>query len=729
MKSKLFLIVAFCFISLSAWSQWSDGWYYDNEYMRFGNVRETWKTEQGTITDIDIEAELRGCFAQISLSMTFDASQKYTFSPKDSLEVQMRFNLPDNSIITDLYLWVENEKVQAGIYESTEATQVYETIVSRRQDPAFLRKYYGNYYDLKIFPLMTDMPRKVQITYLTPVNIQRNGDYSIPLPLNILQLADKVISDVNIEFVSPTDYTTPEILENSEITVSKNTGGNDTNVFNMSVQNPEDYNSLNLTTKKLITKPLKIHVYKSEKTGENFYCSEFQPAQIVNIEKPTNTIFIFDIADYQNAVNKEDIFSELQNMMLANFKEYDNFNILYSDNGKVHYSNENMLPCTESNIKSGINSVFLQIDYSVSYLEKLLKNGISYADKNNAEIILISSSFGYEDYNSANKLIATIKSEIQKTSVKINCIYISDIYNYRDDYYSTGNSYLLRNIARYSGGEYYDLQQKSYPEIIGECLKTFAPVFPIMDMHYSLKIGFTFNNFEISDNPGVYPLDMPVNTVGRFKGEYPFYLDFAIEIDDSKSYTNVVYEIPENEISPADSVLKTIWTAMYIENLMKQEQTNSVVKEIIDLSIKERILTNYTAFLALEPGMNYDDILEEAQTGDDNTLSPGIDEEGEGGDFALETINNLKITSSKFTCSPNPAVNFTYVELTLQSAANITISVYNIQGQKIKTILSELKEVGDYSVKFDVSELAKGIYILELKSDNGYTKKLKLIKN
>jgi hypothetical protein len=63
---------------------------------------------------------------------------------------------------------------------------------------------------------------------------------------------------------------------------------------------------------------------------------------------------------------------------------------------------------------------------------------------------------------------------------------------------------------------------------------------------------------------------------------------------------------------------------------------------------------------------------------------------------------------------PNPFNPATNIQFSLPKAARINLSVYNLLGEKIATLLNEDKEAGFYNVQFDASKLSSGVYIYRL---------------
>lgn len=78
---------------------------------------------------------------------------------------------------------------------------------------------------------------------------------------------------------------------------------------------------------------------------------------------------------------------------------------------------------------------------------------------------------------------------------------------------------------------------------------------------------------------------------------------------------------------------------------------------------------------------------------------------------------------------PNPFNPSTNIEYTLPNAANVKIEVFNITGQKIKTLINRYENAGLHSVKFDAADLPSGIYFYRLISGQfENTKKMILLR-
>lgn len=98
-------------------------------------------------------------------------------------------------------------------------------------------------------------------------------------------------------------------------------------------------------------------------------------------------------------------------------------------------------------------------------------------------------------------------------------------------------------------------------------------------------------------------------------------------------------------------------------------------------------------------------------------------------------VRNIPIVYSLENNFPNPCNPNTVIKYSLPANSSVNLSVYNILGQKIKELISEIQSGGIYQVNFDGSNLSSGTYIYSLhassldgsKSFNS-TKKMILLK-
>ena len=98
-------------------------------------------------------------------------------------------------------------------------------------------------------------------------------------------------------------------------------------------------------------------------------------------------------------------------------------------------------------------------------------------------------------------------------------------------------------------------------------------------------------------------------------------------------------------------------------------------------------------------------------------------------DYVVSIKNDYENKPQKFYLSqnyPNPFNPSTVITYYLSTSEHVNLSLYNVLGQKIKTLVDEKQKSGAHSISFVASGLASGIYIYKL-SINDYTQMRKMV--
>lgn len=79
---------------------------------------------------------------------------------------------------------------------------------------------------------------------------------------------------------------------------------------------------------------------------------------------------------------------------------------------------------------------------------------------------------------------------------------------------------------------------------------------------------------------------------------------------------------------------------------------------------------------------------------------------------------------------PNPFNPTTTISFRLHTSQRVELAVYNLLGQQVSLLIgNEIKQAGSHSIQFNASNLASGVYVYQLKTENSvFTKTLTLIK-
>lgn len=104
-----------------------------------------------------------------------------------------------------------------------------------------------------------------------------------------------------------------------------------------------------------------------------------------------------------------------------------------------------------------------------------------------------------------------------------------------------------------------------------------------------------------------------------------------------------------------------------------------------------------------------------------------------GGGEMVQTVvdNNIETPSEYLTLQnyPNPFNARTMIKFVLPDAGNVKLTVYDALGREIAVLLNDFKSAGVYSVNYDASSIASGVYFYKIDTgDYSQTSKMQLIK-
>ena len=95
-------------------------------------------------------------------------------------------------------------------------------------------------------------------------------------------------------------------------------------------------------------------------------------------------------------------------------------------------------------------------------------------------------------------------------------------------------------------------------------------------------------------------------------------------------------------------------------------------------------------------------------------------------DYIRQHVGNLPEVYKLQQNYPNPFNPLTHITYSLPHSGIVTLTVYDLLGKEISTLVNRNQTAGAYTVDFDASHLASGIYIYTLRA-NQYIKSRKMI--
>lgn len=690
---------------------------------------------KGSIDTATFVLEPKGIYSELSLYLTFSSKATNMNLASDTLETVFNFDLPDNSLITDSWLWIDNQIVQADILDKWSARNIYEGIVKRQKDPSILFKN-GNQYELRIYPVLGNQGRKVKLKILLLNKWSENDGFVVNLPLNILNAASNAYCGYNNFCDSKSGIPNScKILvknnENFKLTSESQeifAGKTDTLSYNYNyaifTSNTYQYNK---AIKFEINKPKQQLYFNSfsSNNDEGYYQLVMFPNKILDLPIKRKVVFVIDYDNAKSSFTPEQIFRNLKNSINQNLFEKDSFAIFFS--GLIIEGSGNKWIGGDSTSKANLfNTISETKIKGYSNLIALLGKASEFVNTNKGgDIVVISASdHGYNSSNSnslINDYVATLP--LSTRVYNIDLLTNPTSYQWSGNGYIYGDAYFYQTLCRLTKGiqtslltdYYYNRTEPSYIEMIDNIFSEFSGKISTFDVYTSLNDGFCYDRLNFSKLQNI-SLTQAIIQTGKFIGKFPLTINLTGSYNGS--LFNKKISINENEISRSDSTTKTIWNGKYLLDLEKGIQSNSIINDIITTSLNNRILTNYTAFLALEP----------AQGG--NICSTCIDESK----IITNIIDNDQ-DSISISVNPNPITSNGKITITDRFFDNTSskLSIINYLGEEVILFndLTLYYYANQLIIDLDIhkfANLSSGIYLLKY-VNHGRTETKKLIIN
>ena len=661
------LLLLFCAAMLAA----NHSFAFDRLWIQ--HPQQTWRQGQGTIEQAVITVRPQGIYMEYGLYLTLSA-RGLNFSLQDSVEVQCFFDLPKEAIVHDLWLWVDDQIMRALIMDRWTASGIYENIVKRRRDPAILFKNDEDSYELRIYPLPGTKTRKIKLTYLVPAEWSPSAVTAI-LPTSLLRTSARPLAKFNLILWPHADWNSPRLLEYPNVTFTKL---NDQE-FGAYVRCDIPADALALPLHFTLDSPLRNGVYVSRFAQGNtgFYQLAVLPSAALNLKAPRKVALLFDYSAGKSSVTTNQVLTTTKSLLRANFTAADSFNLIFSRLNILRAGSKWF-----AGDSAGIERAFANVGATpltnYSNLPALLANGIDFVKKNgnDGSLLLIANSDQLGDYRNANPLINDL---LRNMNPKLP-VHVADFTNQNQVYYANGgrsymgNEYLYENLTRQTSGSYGRIATAgSFTTLLTQALQKLSGFVESFDLHTTLASGFCFGRFYLGLAGQALNVDQPILQVGKYNGSFPFVLE-ASGVFDGRAFSRRV-QLDNNAVHVADSLAEEIWIGNHIAALEAQVQSNEIVRQIIDVSVAERVLSLYTAFLALEPS---DTVKVCVDCKDESRLVP----------TSVAERKQDVLADSVLQAYPNPFNLATKISLRLPAevkSGTHTLHLFNVMGQIVRS--------------------------------------------
>ena len=188
---------------------------------------------------------------------------------------------------------------------------------------------------------------------------------------------------------------------------------------------------------------------------------------------------------------------------------------------------------------------------------------------------------------------------------------------------------------------------------------------------------------------------------------------------------NAIYE--ENPIVCLDSVASEYTKKLPAEQALYKKAVYQLMVQGDRKGAKISRLKLETDFPESHLLIDLNLLLSDTMTARNSTINQGLGKANSEGVVTVEYDYNL------YNNYPNPFNPETVIKFSLKEKSNVTLTVYNITGQKVVELVNGEMEKGSYEKRFDGANLSSGVYIFRLSAQSlehantNYTKTMKAL--
>jgi hypothetical protein len=718
-------------------------------------IRQTrnWTNYGVQISSMEFDTKIFNLVARTTLELSF----KDTDSPKepknDSMEVTFNFNLPANSVVDSLYLWINGNPQHAALKERWKAVRTYNQIVGARMDPALLQKMSDDNYNLRIFPFSTGQERKVKICYSTPVSSDGDKNLFLEYPIDMARGSSKPVNRILIT-TSIEKYLASEIsmfFQDKLLDITKNAEKSGIVRLTYEMNNITPVQPIKLNLMHSTFKSSGMAVDFNKKPNEDMtFMALIEPSKIITNapKRPKNVIFVWNMvyfSDYwYNRYSPITATTVLDTIHEFRYNYY--YNQIYADNiknGVISFVNKYL------NTGDRINIIINDGKYKSLYSKSLTKqnttitditnfiNGINknvsetnclapidfYTDaiqsiktETQADLVFIDQTYSYQFPLDSAKI--KVKQEQLLKMLPANTTLFGLIgYNWNNPVAQVLNHLIdvKSGMAFYSWGNL-----NSILTTIGNSL---TPYIDPASIVISTKTGSFTHSITKSNSNHVY-VGVPLTYFGKIYGKTDSIQITFNGIMNGQAYTSV-QKFPVVQSPISTDYIEKLWAAKKVEQIIYQQPTYALneYKEATLLSLKYRILTQQTALLALEPGMFAEDLYID----DQNKIAGDMLNDG--------NIMRMTLTDTKQPIDQKKmyTTNLAFMQKTLQIRIELgtlnadqaqTLKIFDLKGKLIADLSKLLpKKQRSFTIALQKGQFASGTYLLQFQSGNEIIKK------
>ena len=675
----------------------------------------------GSIEEVSISLRPLGIYTEAELSFTL-TDRDVGLVPGDTMVIYWEFTLPRQSIVHDATFLIREESRRADMLELEEAFIQFENLVERtkvdsvspKMERLLVAKDGVHQYSVRVFPVLSGEPVGLKLSVLLPTEWDEE-QVSTFLPVQLLLGAQDDPPEVEFRVEMEDRWGKPSFEELPDIEFTTVAGTGVESFWSASLS-PAIYlqkNRLRLLT----DAPLHEGIYVSHNEEERIYQMVLMPEIATDLSPapPKKLAVLMDYKDGKTSnFSRLELLEEVRIQLLDNLETTDSFNLILGDFG-VRFVSDHWLPATPENIDSAFAGIAERFLSDRGSLEELLLLSTRFVRDNGpgGEMLLLSNSDRESSPAVVERIVTELKFEMKDIPyIPMHILDFEDEDEWQDPH---TNEALYNDLTRITEGHHLQLRQ-----CCSNSLKLMASNFfeQVTGRWGRLRIATWMDSIGMNDHIQVGNTDIPMNLrkpyygAGRYNGgKFPLIIRAGGTLDEEQ-WVNGIW-VESEHIHLTDTLVEEIFMGARLRALEHEKGSAEITAEIVDLSVRERVLSIHTALLALDTAFTVC-----------LNCPPGIDSVTVGLDG-----NHLSDDLLRVEAFPNPFSTQTLISMRFGAQLDrngLHIGIYDLNGRVVRTFAHE-----DFQVHGDTRTIpwrgeneeggtvASGIYFLIARNAQG----------
>lgn len=559
-----------------------------------------WLEPPSAVTPVDVElyqvnAQVDGAIASVSIKQILR---------NDSAQVAegvYLFPLPADASASSLSLEIDGEMVEGSLYNAGEARAIYETIVRNMRDPALLEWIDSGLFQISVFPIPAGESRTVELTYEQPVTAQ-GGLNHLVIPLRAYATGaglPQTIS-VNVELVNQDGLRTI-YSPSHEVDVARS--GNDGALVGFEGDGADSQSDFSLYWGSDAS-AIGANLISYKPAGQDGYflllvapSIELESEEVI----ARDIVVVLDVSGSMQGDKIEQARSAVD-YVVQQLNPGDHFNLITFSTGARLWKNQ-LQPVSDASIED-----------AQDWVARIRASGST--DINRALLEAMAQLEAGDDERPAYLLFLTdglpTQGETDTGDIVDNALDAADDLDRTLRLFTFGVGYdvntdLLDTLSSELGGRStYVKPDQAIDEVVGDFYDQIGkPVLANVDV--DLGEAVTIDE--------LYPYPLPDLFAGEqllVTGRYREGGDAAITLSGEVNGRETEYTYPDQVLAEAggDPFVARLWATRKMGALLSQIRREGANQELIDavveLSLAYGIMSPYTSWLVLEPGMDAD---------------------------------------------------------------------------------------------------------------------------